>query len=136
MTDDERIWTVVRVIDEYVRSPSLRHIRHPDQLRKVAAEIVKHLDRGANPMWSKWDSNRDAVAHAAVGCWVPNEDLRDFLNSMPGPRLTTTDVARRLKHLEEVEYVGSSEKELQVNCLAVYERETDRRLCGGVAASG
>jgi hypothetical protein len=45
MTDDERISTVVRVIDDYMRSPSLRHIRHPDQLRKVAEEIVKRLAR-------------------------------------------------------------------------------------------
>jgi hypothetical protein len=54
------------------------------------------LDRGTNPLWSKWDTNRDAVARAAVGCWVPNEDLRNYLNNMPGPRLTATDVAQRI----------------------------------------
>ena len=67
MTDDARIWTVVRIIAKYVQSPSLRHVRHHDQLRKVAAEIIKELDRGANPMWTKWDSNRDAIARAACG---------------------------------------------------------------------
>ena len=57
-----------------------------------------------------------------MGCWVPDEDLRDFLNRMPGPRLTTTDVAQRLKALEEESYAHSIE-ELQPGCLALYEKE-------------
>ena len=54
---------------------------------------------------------------------MPNEDLRQFLNNMPGPQLTTTDVAEYLRHLEEDESWASSEKELQAGCLAIYQRE-------------
>jgi len=33
----------------------------------------------------------------AIGCWIPLEDLRGFLNAMPGPELTPTDVAQRTR---------------------------------------
>jgi hypothetical protein len=49
--------------------------------------------------------------------------LRDYLNDMPGPRLTTTDFAQCLKYLEEVELVSSSEEELRAGCLAIYAKE-------------
>ncbi len=122
MTDDERVWTVKRLLFDYVKSPSLRHIRDPHSISKLAQEIVRQIDRG-NSIWTKWDGQREIVAKAAVGCWVPNEDLRDFLNRMPGPRLTTTDVAQRLRALEDEEYYASSIAELQPGCLALYERE-------------
>ena len=50
------------------------------------------------------------------------EDLRKFLNSMPGPQLTTTDVAQRLKAFEGEEHSYPKE-ELQQGCLALYEKE-------------
>ncbi len=121
MTEGERAWTVKKLLFDYVKSPSLRHIRDPYSVSKLAQEIVRQIHRG-NSIWTKWDGQREILAKAAVGCWVPNEDLRDFLNRMPGSRLTTTDVAQRLKALEEERYAYSIE-ELQPGCLALYEKE-------------
>jgi hypothetical protein len=121
MTEDERVWAVRRLLFDYVKSPSLRHIRDPHSVSKLAQEIVRQTDRG-NSIWTKWDAQREIVAKSAVGCWVPDVDLRDFLNRMPGPPLTTTDVAQRLRALEEEDYAHSVE-ELQPGCLALYEQE-------------
>jgi hypothetical protein len=49
--------------------------------------------------------------------------MRDFLNRMPGPPLTTTDVAQRLKAFEDEQYYAYPNEELQPGCLAVYEKE-------------
>lgn len=121
MTDHERVWIVKRLLFDYVKSPSLRHIRDPHSVSKLAQEIVRQIDRG-NAIWTKWDGQRESVAKAAVGCWVPNDDLRDFLNRMPGPQLTTTDVVQRLRALEEESYAYAKD-ELRPGCLALYERE-------------
>lgn len=53
MIDDERTWAVKRILFEYVKSPSLKHIRDPYSITKLAQEIVKRLDRG-NVVWTKW----------------------------------------------------------------------------------
>jgi hypothetical protein len=42
---------------------------------------------------------------------------------MPGPPLTTTDVARRLRAFEEEEHYEYPKEELQSACLALYEKE-------------
>jgi hypothetical protein len=49
--------------------------------------------------------------------------MRDFLNGLPGPPLTMTDVAQRLKGFEEEEYFEHPKEELQAGCLAIYEKE-------------
>lgn len=121
MSDDERVWAIKKLLFDYVKSPSLRHIRDPYSVNKLAQEIVRQIDR-KNSIWTKWDSQREIVARLAIGCWVPNTDLQDFLNRMPGPLLTTTDVAQRLKALEEEDYAHSIE-ELQPGCLTLYEKE-------------
>jgi hypothetical protein len=108
MTDDERVGKVKRLLFEYLKSPCLRRIRDPHSVSRLAQEIVRQNDRG-NSIWTKWDGQREIVAKAAVGCWAPIEDLRDFLNGMQGPRLTMTDVAQRLKALEEESYTYSNE---------------------------
>jgi len=95
MREDERIWAVKELLFDYVKSPSLRHIRDPHSLIKLAQEIVRRIDRG-NAIWKKWDGQREVLLKSAIGCWIPVEDMRDFLNRMPGPPLTTTDVAQRL----------------------------------------
>ena len=41
MLDDERTYAVRRLLFEYVRSPSLRHIRDPYVLQRLASDIVK-----------------------------------------------------------------------------------------------
>ena len=122
MREDERIWAVKELLFDYVRSPSLRHIRDPHSLTKLAQEVVRRIDRG-NSIWSKWDGRREVLLKSAVGCWVPIEDLRNFLNRMPGPPLTMTDVVQRLKAFEDEEYHAFPKEELQPGCLALYERE-------------
>jgi len=121
MGDDRRIWTVKAQLFEYVKSPSLRHIRDPYALNKLAQAIVSGIDQG-NSVWGKWDGQRESLLRKAVGCWIPIDDLREFLNRMAGQPLTTTDVAQRLKAFEEEESTFPNEK-LQVSCLALYERE-------------
>ena len=86
MRDDQRIWAVKELLFDYVRSPSLRHIRDPHSLTKLAADIVKRVDQG-NSIWRKWDGQREVLIKSAVRCWIPLEDMRDFLNAMPGPLL-------------------------------------------------
>jgi hypothetical protein len=49
--------------------------------------------------------------------------MRDFLNGMPGPQLTMTDVTQRLKALKEEEHYDYPREELQAGCLAIYKNE-------------
>jgi hypothetical protein len=46
---------------------------------------------------------------------------------MPGPQLTLTDVAQRLKTFEDEHYYDYPNEDLQVGCLAVYEKEKRAR---------
>jgi hypothetical protein len=121
MREDERIWAVKELLFEYVKSPSLRHIRDPHSVNRLAQEIVKRIDHG-NSIWRKWDGPRETLLKSALGCWIPIQDMRDFLNRMAGPLLTTTDVAQRLKAFEEEEH-DYSDEELRSSCPAVYEKE-------------
>jgi hypothetical protein len=121
MSEDERIWLVKQLLFDYVKSPSLRHIRDPHSVNRLAQEIVRRIDRG-NSIWKKWDGQRESLLKSAVGCWIPTEDMRDFLSRMPGPVLTITDVAQRLKAFEEEEYTYPNE-ELRSGCLALYQKE-------------
>lgn len=122
MREDERIWAVKEVLFDYVKSPSLRHIRDPHSVIKLAQEIVRKIDRG-NSIWRKWSGQREVLLKSALGCWIPIADLRDFLNDMPGPTLTVTDVSQRLKAFEDEEYYSYPKEELQQGCLAIYEKE-------------
>lgn len=78
---------------------------------------------GRNSIWRKWDDQRELLVKSAVGCWIPFEDLRDFLNELPGPLLTTTDVAQRMRAFEDEDYSSYPKEVLQSGCLAIYERE-------------
>lgn len=122
MTEDERISEVRKVLADYVRSPSLRHIRDPYSLNALANEIVRRIDRG-NAVWKKWDAQRELVLKSAIACWIPVDDMRTFLNSMPGPALTATDVAQRMRAFEDEMYYSYPDERLQAGCLAIYERE-------------
>jgi hypothetical protein len=121
MREDERISDVKGLLFNYVRSPSLRHIRDPHSLHRLAIDIVKRLDRG-NSAWKKWDDQREALLKSAMPCWIPVDALRDYLNGMSGPALTRADVSGRLKAAQEEQYEFPDE-ELQAGCLALYERE-------------
>lgn len=122
MAEDQRLWTVKQLLFDYVASPSLRHIRDPRSVLRLAQEIVRQLDRG-NSAWRKWDAQRELLLKSSVGCWIPVEDMRDFLNQMPGPPLTTTDVSQRLKAFEDEQFYNYPDEELQTGCLALYEKE-------------
>jgi hypothetical protein len=50
---DQRTATVHSLLADYVRSPSLRHIREPRSLAKLALEIVTKLDHDS-AVWRKW----------------------------------------------------------------------------------
>lgn len=122
VAEDERIWAVKYHLIDYVKSPSLRHIRDPHSLHKLAQEIVRQLDR-SNSIWKKWDGQREVLLKSALNCWIPIEDLRDFLNQMPGPPLTTTDVAQRLRAFEDEDHYSYPNEKLQPGCLTLYEKE-------------
>jgi len=123
MIDDERTWAVKRILFDYVKSPSLKHIRDPYSIAKLAQEIVRRLDRG-NVVWTKWTEHRDMVVKSAVGCWIPIPDLKTFLNAMPGPALTMTDVDQRMKDFELESHIWPLE-ELKQSCLAIYAQERE-----------
>lgn len=46
----------------------------------------------------------------------PLEDLRAFLNELPGPVLTITDVAQRMRAFEDEDYFSYPKEELQPGC--------------------
>lgn len=119
---DQRTSTVQHLLADYVRSPSLRHIREPRSLAKLALEIVTKLDQDSS-LWKKWEGPREALLASALDCWIPNADLLDFLNSLPGKPLTMTDLEQRMRHQIEVEYIASPEPVLQVECLEIYQAE-------------
>lgn len=122
MTDDGRIRAVQAILSEYVRSPSLRHLRDPHSLLQVARDIVKCLDR-EHGIWQKWTAEREALLKSAVGCWIPIEALREYLNELPGPPLTMTDVGQRLRAFEEEPYANYPDEDLRDGCLAIFARE-------------
>jgi hypothetical protein len=117
---NDRIYAVISALAEYVRSPSLRHLRDPHNLQKVAKELVDTIDR-AGSVWTKWEGRREDVVKAAALCWIPVEDLLAFLNTLPGPPLTLTDVRQRLRAIWEEPYSHYPNDELQPGCLAIYE---------------
>ena len=122
MPEDERVWAVKELLFAYVRSPSLRHIRDPYSVTRLAADIVKRLDRGGS-FWKKWDAQRELLLKSAIPCWIPVNDLMRFLNEIEGPKLTLTDVQQRLAALEEEEPYSFPNNELRDGCLAIYQEE-------------
>lgn len=121
MSEDARVGDVRRMIYEYVRSPSLRHIRDGYALNKLAIEIVRTIDRG-NSIWRKWDGQREFLLKSCLRCWIPLPALLEALNELPGPKLTKTDVEQRLRQMEEdqSEYAWDRQRDF---CLEIYERE-------------
>jgi hypothetical protein len=79
--------------------------------------------RSANPIWTKWSDDREALARPAAYCWIPAQDLRDHLNEMAGARLTLTDVIQRLRAFNEEPYEPYPDDEQRDACLEIYNRE-------------
>ena len=123
MPDDPRLYDIVRLLHEYVGSPSLRHIRQPDIIRKLALKILRHADGPTSP-WQKWSAPREFVAKTALPCWLPEVDLCEGLNRLPGPPLTVTDVVQRMEAMREADPYGAwPNEDLKAGCLLLYERE-------------
>jgi hypothetical protein len=120
--EDDRVEIVRRQIFAYLKSPSLKHIRDGWAVEKLARDIIRRLDR-RSALWAKWEGERETLCKAAAGSWIPIEDLRDCLNRMDGPRLTSTDVTQRLRAFYEEPYAHYPNEELREGCLAIYERE-------------
>jgi hypothetical protein len=119
---NEGVGEVRRLLFDYLRSPSLRHLRDPHSIDRLMEQIVGAIRREPS-LWRKWEGEREALLKGAALCWVPAEDLCDFLNAMPGPPLTLTDVVQRLRALHEEPYASYPDEELKGGCLVVYQRE-------------
>src|ERR1700754_924644 len=101
--ESDRLYALTSRLFEYAKSPSLNHIRDPHSIQRLAHELLTAVDR-ASSIWTKWDGPRDQLAKAAAHCWIPVEDLQDYLNHLPGPPLTKTDVVQRLRAIHEEPY--------------------------------
>jgi len=123
--DDDRRSAVAATLFDFLKSPSLRHLRDPHSVRKLAREIVGVLD-SAGSVWKKWDGKREEVAKAAALCWIPLEDLQAFLNTLPGPLLTKTDVEQRLRAIWEEPYMSYPNDDVKDSCLALYQLEKEQ----------
>lgn len=116
---------VRRLLFRYLESPSLRHIRDPKQIDRLAEEIVSAVDR-SSPLWDKWDATRAELLKAAAKTWIPIEDLVAFLNRLPGQRLTRTDVAQRLRAFQDEPYADLyPDERVKGACLALYAAEVE-----------
>ncbi|PKA43242.1 hypothetical protein CWR43_14470 [Rhizobium sullae] len=122
MFDDDRIYTIRDIISHFVKSPSLQHLRDPHSILIVAKTIVKQLDRESG-IWKKWEGQRDALLKASLGCWIPVEELQSYLNTLPGPRLTTTDVCQRQRAYYEEPYAKYPNDDLKEGCLMLFNAE-------------
>jgi hypothetical protein len=125
MQEHGSIDLVRAMIAEHVASPAPRHIRDPEMVWRLAKRIVERLG-ASRDSWRKWDDAREALLRAAACCWIPLEDMREYLNGMAGPALTSTDVAQRLRAIHEERYEPYPNDALQEACLALYEREKDQ----------
>lgn len=114
-----------RLLLQYLESPSLRHLRDPKQVDRLAEKIVSTIDR-SSPLWEKWDAARGELLKASAKTWIPIEDLVAFLNSLPGPRLTQTDVVQRLRAFQEEPYSDLyPDDRVKDACLALYTAEVE-----------
>ncbi|WP_404479310.1 hypothetical protein [Novosphingobium sp. BL-52-GroH] len=120
--NDDRLYRIARLVADYVRSPSLRHLRDPHFIQAISAKILKEIVHH-NPTWTKWTKEREAIAKVAAFCWIPLDDFRAYLNAMPGPSLTQTDVVERLRAFNEEDYADWPDDRQQEGCLEIYKRE-------------
>ncbi len=124
MLEDDRIWHVRDLVKEHVSSPSLRHIRDPSAILSISRRILKKIDRGSG-IWQKWEGEREVLIKSAVACWIPTDSLRNYMNLFSGPKLTSTDVAQRMKAIAEEPYTSYPNDELREGCLAIFNEETE-----------
>lgn len=121
MLEQHRIATVREMLSDFVRSPSLKHLRSVHVLDKLASEIVRRLDLPPQ-LWSKWGGSREDLIRMACPCWIPVVELAAALNELPGPKLTLTDVSARLQVVQE-ELGEWSIDRWQAGCEAIFNDE-------------
>ena len=125
MFDYQRHAEVRRLLFRYLESPSLRHLRNPKQIDRLAEDILSAVDRTPS-VWTKWDAARGELLKAAAKTWIPIEDLVAFLNGLPGPPLTQTDLAQRLRAFQEEPYADLyPDERVKDACLARYAAELE-----------
>ncbi len=122
LREDADLSGIKKLLIEYVKSPSLRHIRDPYSLDKLTRKILRTL-KDDESIWKKWGVARETVLKTAAHCWIPINDLRNYLNELPGPALTETDVIQRLRSYYEEPFVSYPNESLETGCLAIYEKE-------------
>lgn len=113
---------VRKLLFDHVQSPSLRHIRDGQVVGRLAAEIVAKLNQ-TNTAWLKWGPERERLVILAAPCWVPIPALARHLNAMLGPQLTPTDVAQRMRDLQERDLADYPREELRESCEALFLHE-------------
>lgn len=118
---EHREEAVRSLIAHYVNTRPINQIRDYFGLGSLSRDIIRRLEDDF-AVWKKWSLPREALAKSAVGCWVPLEDLRAALNDMPGPTLTPTDVAQRLRAFCE-EDCEEPNPLLRDGCLTIFEVE-------------
>lgn len=121
MSREKQISTVIRLVREHTNSPSMRHIRDYKIIETLAVRIVDEMHH-PSVVWTKWWPHREELIRAAAPTWIPDADLRDALNDMPGPKLTPSDVAQRLKVVQE-ELSSWPDEHFREACIELYQVE-------------
>jgi hypothetical protein len=121
----ERHAQVRHLLFKHLESPSLRHLRDPKQVDRLAEKIVSAVEQ-SSPLWGKWDPVRGDPLKASAKTWIPIEDLVAFLNGLPGPPLTRTDVVQRLRAFQDEPYAALyPDDRVKDACLARYAAELE-----------
>jgi len=118
----DQVLALKKLILDHVSSPSVRHIRDPIVIHRLAEEFIANFDRH-DPLWQKWGEQREQLLRVAARSFVPIGDLTDRLNELAGPKMTWTDVQQRLSALLEESYFSYPDERLRDGCLEFYEAE-------------
>lgn len=118
----DQVLALKKLILDHVSSPSVRHIRDPLVIHRLAEEFIANFDR-RDPLWQKWSEQREQLLRVAARSFVPVGDLTDRLNELGGPKMTRTDVQQRLNALLEESYLSYPDERLRDACLEFYEAE-------------
>jgi hypothetical protein len=118
----DQVLALKKLILDHVSSPSVRHIRDPIVVHRLAEGFIANFDR-RDPLWQKWGEQREQLLRVAARSFVPIGDLTDRLNELGGPKMTRTDVQQRLNALLEESYLSYPNESLRDGCLEFYEAE-------------
>lgn len=122
MFESDRAAAVRKLVTGYLGSPSVRHMRDPHSIDQLVDQILAAIDREPS-VWRKWQGERETFLKAAAPYWLPLDDLLQFLNEMPGPALTRTDVEQRVRAINDAPFASRRDEDLRPGCEALYARE-------------